>query len=73
MAAARTCWSSLVNDSPSSPHAWPVPMAGTTRPAIGDDALELAGVHQFWIPHGQFDTVVTPGRRSWRHSPRNRP
>ncbi len=28
---------------------------------FGNDALELAGVHQFWIPHGQFDTVVTPG------------
>jgi len=31
IAAARTAGSSLVNERPSSPHAWPVPMAGTTR------------------------------------------
>jgi hypothetical protein len=34
MAAARTAGSSLVKDSPSSPQAWPVPMAGTARPRL---------------------------------------
>ena len=28
---------------------------------VGDDALELAGVHQRWIPHGELDAVITPG------------
>ena len=60
IAASRTPASSLVNDSFSSPHAWPVPMAGTARPCPPTTRFNSIRVHQARIANRQLDPVVPP-------------